>query len=124
MQNAVGFLGRCLIAGLFLAGAVQKAAAPDVAAGLLEGFGLPGWLVWPALAFNAVAAVFLVLGVWLRPLGFSLAGYCGVTSVFHFLPDDPWQMSIFIKNWAIAGGCLILAAGGGGNWRLKHKTGA
>lgn len=29
---------------------------------------------------------------------------------FHFVPSDPWQMSIMIKNWAIAVGCLILAA--------------
>ena len=39
----------------------------------------------------------------------SLAAYCAVTSVFHFIPGDPWQMSIFVKNWAIAGGCLALA---------------
>ena len=32
-----------------------------------------------------------------------------VTSVFHYLPDDPWQVTIFVKNWAIAGGLLVLA---------------
>ena len=124
MQNAVGFLGRCLIAGLFVAGAVQKGVNPSAAIGLLEGFELPGWLVWLALVFNASAAVMLVIGLWLGPLGLALAIYCGVTSIFHFLPEDPWQMSIFVKDWAIAGGCLVLAAGGGGTWRLKHKTGA
>ena len=119
MQNAVGFAGRCLIAGLFAAGAVQKGVNPGAAAGLLEGFGLPGWLVWPAAVFNALAAVLLVVGLWLGPVGLTLAIYCAVTSAFHFLPEDPWQMSIFVKNWAIAGGCLVLAAGGGGEWRLR-----
>jgi hypothetical protein len=42
--------GRILIAALFVAGAVQKALAPAAAQGLLGGFGLPVWLVWPALA--------------------------------------------------------------------------
>jgi putative oxidoreductase len=33
-----------------------------------------------------------------------------MTSWFHLLPDDPWQMSIFVKNRAIAGGLLVLAS--------------
>ena len=58
----------------------------------------------------------LIAGLWTRPVAASLAAYCMVTSLFHFLPDDPWQMSIFVKNWAIAGGCLVLAAHGPGRF--------
>jgi putative oxidoreductase len=103
-------VGRTLLAILFLAGAVQKAMEPDRVQMLLSGDGLPEWLVWPALAFNALAAVLLVAGKALRTLGLALAAYCLVTSLFHFIPSDPWQISIMIKNWAIAGGCLILAS--------------
>ncbi|MEL7182740.1 MAG: DoxX family membrane protein [Pseudomonadota bacterium] len=95
---------------LFFVGAAQKAMNPDPAQGLLAGFGLPEWLIWPALAFNTLAASLLIAGRYLRPVGRALALYCILTSVFHFVPSDPWQMSIMIKNWAIAGGCLILAA--------------
>ncbi len=118
MRNLAGFAGRCLLAALFAAGAVHKAVSPGDAMGLLAGMGLPGWLVWPALAFNAAGAAALVTGRWLRPMAFALAAYCAGTSAFHYLPDDPWQMSIFVKNWAIAGGLLVLAAGGGGRWRM------
>lgn len=46
-----------------------------------------------------------------------LAAYCLATSVFHWpLRADPWQVSIMVKNWAIAGGLLILAAQGPGRW--------
>jgi putative oxidoreductase len=38
------------------------------------------------------------------------AAYCAATSLFHLQPQDGWQMSIFVKNWAIAGGLLSLAA--------------
>ena len=86
---------------------------------LLAGMGLPQWLVWPALAYNAAAGIALIAGVWTRPVAASLAAYCAVTSIFHFLPDDPWQMTIFVKNWAIAGGCLVLAAHGPGRWALQ-----
>ena len=81
--NVFLIAGRLLLAMLFVAGAIQKAVAPEGASALLAGFTLPVWLVWPAALF---------------------------TSVFHFIPDDPWQMSIFVKNWAIAGGLLVLSA--------------
>ena len=103
-------IGRWLIACLFLAGAAQKAVDPAAAGGLLAGLGLPEVLVWPALAFNALAAVALFVGVLVRPTALALSAYCAVTSVFHFVPEDGWQMSIFVKNWAIAGGLLVLAA--------------
>lgn len=111
--------GRILIALLFLGGAAQKIHDPEVVELLLSARGLPGWLVWPALAFNLVAGLSLVVGVAVRPVALLLAGYCGVTSLFHYLPDDPWQMSIFVKNWAIAGGCLVLTAHGAGRFALS-----
>lgn len=115
-------VGRCLIAILFLGGAVQKAGDPASVMGLLAGKGLPIWLVWPALAFNLTAGLALITGLWLRPFAVALAAYCAVTSLFHYLPDDPWQMTIFVKNWAIAGGCLVLAAHGAGRFALRPKA--
>ena len=108
MTRAAYVAARWLIAALFAAGAVQKALDPGAAGALLVGRGLPEILVWPALAFNAAAAVLLVANLRVAPLALMLAAYCGATSVFHLIPDDPWQMSIFVKNWAIAGGCLAL----------------
>lgn len=113
------FLGRCLIAALFLGGAVQKSLDASAVRMLLSAQGWPEWLVWPALGFNLITGLALVLGIAVRPVAFFLALYCGVTSLFHFLPDDPWQMTIFVKNWAIAGGCLVLAAHGAGRFALR-----
>lgn len=107
---------RCLLAMLFLGGAVQKAMDPTGAQLLLGMYHLPVLLVWPALLFNAVAGVMLLLGLRMRPLALLLAAYCGLTSFFHLIPDDPWQMTIFVKNWAIAGGCLALAVAGAGRF--------
>ncbi|EYD72427.1 DoxX family protein [Limimaricola hongkongensis] len=112
-------VGRLLLAGLFLGGAAQKAFDPAQVAVLLSGWHLPGLLVWPALAYNAAAGLALVFGAAVRPVALSLALYCAVTSLFHFLPDDPWQMTIFVKNWAIAGGCLALAVAGAGRIAVR-----
>jgi putative oxidoreductase len=112
-------VGRILIALLFLGGAAQKWTNPGAVEGLLAGMGLPVWLVWPAALFNLLAGLSLIAGVQVRAVAALLAAYCAVTSVFHLIPADPWQMSIFVKNWAIAGGCLVLAAHGAGRfaWR-------
>ncbi|WP_090113315.1 DoxX family membrane protein [Limimaricola pyoseonensis] len=116
--------GRLLIAALFLGGAAQKALEPGQVAGLLAGWRLPGGLVWAALAYNAAAGAALALGLAVRPVALSLAAYCGLTSFFHLIPSDPWQMTIFVKNWAIAGGCLALAVAGAGRiaWRRGPRA--
>lgn len=109
---------RFLIAGLFLGGALQKALSPQDVQVLLEMRGLPAALIWPALMFNLAVGVLLVLGVKTRPMALLSAAFCAGTSFFHLIPADPWQMSIFVKNWAIAGGCLALAVAGSGRWAI------
>jgi putative oxidoreductase len=84
--------------------------AQEAAQSLLDGLGLPSVLVWPALALNAAIVAGLLWPPAVRATALVAAFYCAATSVFHFLPNDGWQMSIFVKNWAIAGGFLVLAA--------------
>lgn len=118
-DDAMVLVGRLLIAALFLGGAWQKGASPTDVQSLLAGMGLPVWLIWPAMAFNLIAGLSLLFGVAIYPVSIALALYCGLTSIFHYLPNDPWQMTIFVKNWAIAGGCLVLAAHGAGRFALR-----
>ncbi len=103
-------IGRMLLALLFVAGAAQKTLDPAVVMGLLAGLGWPTWLVWPALLFDALVAIALLLPRTVRVAALAAAVYCMVTSIFHFVPGDGWQMSILVKNWALAGGFLVLAA--------------
>ncbi len=102
-----------------LLGALQKLADPAPVIQLLADRGMSTALVWPALVFDAVSGVLLALGVCTRPLALLTAAYCAFTSLFHFLPDNPWQMTIFVKNWTIAGGFLMLFAHGPGRYALR-----
>ncbi|MBF9032386.1 DoxX family membrane protein [Rhodobacterales bacterium HKCCE3408] len=117
-EAATEFAGRAFIAFLFLAGFVQKLIDPASGAELLALLSLPGWLIWPAAVFNLAAGVALLAGVAVRPVALALAAYCVATSAFHLALQDPWQTTIAVKNWTIAGGCLILAVHGPGPWRL------
>ncbi len=118
LADVAVLMGRGLIALLFLAGAIQKTVDPNAAMELLTDRGLSASLIWPALVLNGVCGVLLLAGWAVRPVAALLALYCAATSVFHLIPSDPWQLSIFVKNWAIAGGCLVLAAHGPGRYVL------
>jgi putative oxidoreductase len=122
MSDVLTLIGRILIATLFLAGAAQKTSNPAAVEALLAAHNWPLWLIWPAGVFNLCAGLALIAGLWTRPVAFALAVYCAVTSLFHYIPGDGWQRSIFVKNWAIAGGCLVLAAHGAGRFALRPKT--
>jgi putative oxidoreductase len=115
MSGILNLAGRVLIAVLFLGGAVQKLSDPGPVQGMIADLGLPVSLVWPLALLNLVAAVCLVTGPGIRWWALGLALYCLATSWFHWqLRADPWQVSIMVKNWAVAGGLCVLAAEGPG----------
>jgi len=117
MTDLLNLTGRVLIALLFLGGAMQKAGDPAQVTRMIESLGLPGALVWAVAAFNLLAGLGLIFGPRVRAWALVLAVYCIATSWFHWqLRADPWQVTIVVKNWAIAGGLLILAAQGPGRW--------
>ncbi|MGV8952989.1 MAG: DoxX family protein [Cypionkella sp.] len=120
MNNLLNLIGRILIALLFFGGAAQKFTDPRPVEAMIASIGLPVWVVWPVALFNLVAALGLIFGPRVRAWAVVLAGYCLFTSYFHWqLRADPWQVTIMVKNWSIAGGLLILAAQGPGRfvWR-------
>jgi putative oxidoreductase len=122
MNDALNLVGRVLIALLFLGGAMQKFTAPEQVEAMIASIGLPVWLVRPVALFNLVAGLGLIFGPGVTRWALVLAAYCIFTSYFHWqLRADPWQVTIVVKNWAIAGGLLILAAQGPGRFALSAR---
>ncbi len=121
MADLANLVGRLLIALLFLGGAVQKVFDPAPVRGMIAGLGLPPDLIWGVALFNLAGAILLITGPGVRRWAVALAAYCLFTSYFHWeLRADPWQVTIMVKNWAIAGGLLILAAVGPGRYAASR----
>jgi putative oxidoreductase len=123
-------IGRILIAALFLIFGFQKFGAPAGTQGYIAAHGLPV----PALAYAVAVAVeiggsvLLVVGYKTRPVALIMAVFTAATALFfHNNLADQGQMTQFLKNFAITGGLLQVAAFGGGRFSLDarlDRTGA
>ena len=112
-------VGRILIAVLFLLAGLGKLADVQGFAGYLQSGGLPAILAWPSILFEIAVGVLLLIGFQTRLVGLAGAAFCVVAAaLYHNNFADQMQMVMFLKNLAIAGGFLLLAANGPGRFAL------
>lgn len=111
MPTVLAFVGRILIALLFVVSGVNKLVDPAGTAQMLGSVGLPTGLAVPTGLFELVAGLALVFGVLTRLFAVILAAFCLATAFFfHNQLTDPVQAAMLLKNLAIAGGLLCLTA--------------
>jgi putative oxidoreductase len=122
--DTIALIGRLLLAVLFVLSGFGKLAAPAATQAYIAAMGLPA----PALAYFGATAVELIGGVLLivgfqtRAVAASLAGFTLLTAVFfHNNFADQNQMIHFMKNIAIMGGLLQVAAFGAGRFALDRR---
>ena len=119
IQEAAAFLGRLLLAAIFLHEAWSKLTGYAAALAYMKAFGVPGWMVPFDIAVEAGCAFLIVIGYRTRLAAFVLAGFCIATAaLFHTKLGDRNQLLHFEKNLAMAGGFLVLLAHGSGAWAI------
>lgn len=105
--------GRALIAGLFLFSGLGKLAAPDATIAYIAAAGLPFPTVAyaGAVAVEVIGAALLLIGYRVQLVALLLAGFSIAAAIgFHAAIGDQNQLIHFLKNVAIAGGLLQVAA--------------
>jgi putative oxidoreductase len=117
---------RILLAAIFLLSGIGKIADPAGTLGYIQAMGLP----FPqlglvgAIGVEVVGGALLVLGLYTRWTALALAGFSVVTAVlFHGNIADQNQMIHLLKNFAMAGGLLQVAAFGAGQLALDARSG-
>ena len=116
---AAALAGRLLLAALFLHEAFSKLAAYSAASAYMRAFGIPAELLPFAIALELGCGLLILCGYHTRVAALLLAGFCVATAVlFHTKFGDRNQLLHFEKDFAIAGGLLVLFAHGGGAWAL------
>ncbi|CAG2142849.1 Inner membrane protein YphA [Cupriavidus yeoncheonensis] len=117
-------VGRILIAAIFLISGLGKLMAPGATMAYIASLGLPAPLLGflGALVLELAGAVLLVIGYRTRIVALLLAAYAVVTAlIFHHALADQNQMFHFLKNFAMAGGLLQVAAFGSGAFGLDAR---
>ncbi len=108
-------IARILIGGFFAMAGLGKIADVAGTAGYIQSVGLPGVLAWPAIIFEIALGLSVLVGFKIRLAALAGAVFCMLTAVmFHNNFADQIQMIMFLKNFAIAGGFLMIFAHGAG----------
>ncbi len=130
MNNTlVPLIGRILLSGLFLVSGYNKMMGVAGTAGYFGKLGLPmpEVLVWVVIAIEVLGGLLIVIGWQTRLVAWLLAIFTVATAVVghKFWGIDPAQFNSqftqFLKNLAIAGGFLMLAACGPGRLSADRR---
>jgi putative oxidoreductase len=114
MSTIAAIIGRLLLSVIFILAGVNKIMDPGSTAGYIESTTtLPGTLALPTGIFELVFGLALALGFMTRLAALALAGFTLLTVFFfHNEFGDQAQLTLALKNIAIAGGLLAVFAYG------------
>ena len=122
MANLIDLIGRLLISVLFLLSAYNKIFSIDGTMSWMEGFGVPGILLYPTIALEIILPLFVIIGYQAKISAGLLAIFCTTTAfVFHYDFVDQMQTIAFLKNLGLAGGFLFIVANGTKEWSIDRE---
>ncbi|TCM56236.1 putative oxidoreductase [Rhizobium sp. PP-F2F-G48] len=116
-SSAIVLVGRILLSIIFILAGFGKISNLEGTAGYFAGSGLPVPMVTAVVVslVELIGGIFILVGFLTRPTAYVLAAFCIATAfIAHFNFADMNQMINFQKNFAMAGGFLVLAAFGPG----------
>ena len=122
MVNVLDLIGRILISALFLISAFNKIFNLEGSINWMEGFGVPGFFIFPAIAVEIILPVLVIVGYQARIAAGILAIFCLTTAfLFHFDFSNQAQLISFLKNVGLAGGFLFIVANGTKDWAVDRE---
>lgn len=122
-------IARVLLSALFLVSALRSLGAVAGTSGYFARLGvpMPGIVTWVVIAFEIVGAVMLIAGWRTRLAAWGLVAFVVVATLLahRFWAVDPAQyanqLNHFLKNLAVIGGLLLVAAHGPGRLAFDSR---
>ena len=113
MNNLLDLIGRILISSVFLFSGINKIFQFEGSVQWMEGFGILGFFLIPAIIIEIVFPILIIIGYQTRLASGILAIFCLATGfIFHLDFSNQMQTISLLKNLGLAGGLFFLMLNG------------
>ena len=121
LSNILDLIGRIFISSIFLLSGINKIGNYEGSHDWMEALGVPGVLLIPAIVLEVVAPILIIVGYQVKISAALLSLFCIATAViFHTDFSNQIQLTQFLKNFAIAGGFIIIFAYGPDKYSIDY----
>ena len=126
-MHIVEIIGRIFLSTVFLIAGVNKIFNYEGTTTYMESFGVPDFLYIPAIILEILFPLLIIIGYQTKISALIMAIFSiSLAIIFHTDFSNQMQVMSFLKNFAIAGGFIIIFVNGPGRWSvdymLKSKT--
>lgn len=118
LTNGADLLGRLFLVLLFLIAGYGKIGGYAGTAAYMAANGVPGLLLPLVIVLELGGGILVLLGWHTRIVSVLLAGFTLLALLLFHLPVTADNQIVFLAELAVAGGFLVLAAHGPGDWSL------
>ena len=116
------FLGRIFLSALFLIAGTNKIIYFDGTIDYMESFNLPGYLAIPAILIEILFPLLIILGYKTKISSLIMAVFTiTLAIIFHTDFANQMQLMLFLKNFAITGGFIIIFVNGPGKYSIDYQ---
>ena len=121
-MQVIQVLGRIFLSTIFLIEGINKIFNYESTIEYMENFNVPEYLAIPAIIVEILFPLLLIVGYQTKISALVLAIFTLATAlIFHTDFTNQMQLISFLKNFAIAGGFLIIFVNGAGKYSIDHK---
>ena len=121
-MHVIEVLGRIFLSTIFLIEGINKIFNYESTIEYMENFSVPEYLAIPAIIVEILFPLLLIVGYQTKISALVLAMFTLATAlIFHTDFTNQMQLTSFLKNFAIAGGFLIIFVNSAGKYSLDHK---
>ena len=115
-------VGRIFISLIFLLAGVGKIFNYEGTIGYMASYGIPGYLLIPAIVIEILFPLLVIIGYKTKFSAMILSLFAILLAlIFHTDFSNQMQLMSFLKNFAIAGGFLIIFVRGAGKYSIDQR---
>ena len=120
-MHIIEIFGRIFLSAVFLIAGVNKIFNYEGTTAYMESFGVPGFLYIPAIILEILFPLLIVIGYQTKISALIMAIFSiSLAIIFHTDFSNQMQVMSFLKNFAIAGGFIIIFVNGPSRWSIDY----